>query len=550
MKEGPLAKVVLFGERGDHMKKPVTKGATLALGLSLAAGACAAQTPTAIQSRPQLVVLIAVDQMRGDLVDRYAGIYTGGFRRFLDHGYRFSVASHAHANTETAAGHATISTGVFPSRSGIVSNNWDERTADTWAPMYALGDSLSPVLGVEGMPGRSPKNLLRSGLADWVLAADPQARAVSLSSKDRAAITLAGHSRAETYWIAPTLARFVTSTYYRSAYPDWVTRFNETRMLEIVADSAWIQSVPESQRGLARPDSAAYEYDGIHTAFPHLAWLESDSSRPSRNAWALGAQPRADRAVQLLAQEAVKALDLGQRGRVDYLGLSFSSTDYVGHAFGPYSQEQLENLMHLDRQLGELFAFLDREVGEGRWVAGLTADHGVMTMPEHLVSSGEDLAARRIDPAAVAGGLQAAVTEATGAGGSYDQVAERLARLVEQRGLVAKAYTHRELTVGEPADSFATFFRNSYYPGRAAGDLSRLGVEVRFGYHHLVSRLTGTAHGSVYWYDRYVPFLLLGAGVHPGSSGEAVYTVDLAPTLAGLAAIPAPGDLDGKPVYR
>ena len=532
------------------MKKPSMKGAALALCLSFTAGACAAQTPSSIQARPQLVVLIAVDQMRGDLVDRYAGIYSGGFRRFLDHGYRFTVASHAHAHTETAAGHATISTGAFPSRSGIVSNDWDERTAETWAPMYALGDSLSPIVGVPAMPGRSPKNMLRSGLADWILAADPQARAVSLSSKDRSAITLAGLSRAETYWIAPTLARFVTSTYYRSEYPEWVTRFNETRMREIVADSAWVQSVPEAQRSLARPDSATYENDGIHTAFPHLAWLEADSTRPSRNAWALGAQPRADRAVQLLAQEAVRQLDLGQRGHVDYLGLSFSSTDYVGHAFGPYSQEQLENLMHLDRQLGELFAFLDREVGEGRWVAGLTADHGVMTMPEDLVALGEDPAARRLDPAAVSGGLQAAAVEATAAGGSYDQVAERLARLVEQKGLVARAYTHRELTVGEPADSFATFFRNSYYPGRAAGALSRQGVELRFGYHHLVSRLTGTTHGSAYWYDRYVPFLLLGGGVRPGSSGEAVYTVDLAPTLAALGAIPAPGDLDGKPVYH
>jgi arylsulfatase A-like enzyme len=206
--------------------------------------------------------------------------------------------------------------------------------------------------------------------------------------------------------------------------------------------------------------------------------------------------------------------------------------------------------MHLDRQLGELFAFLDRVVGEGRWVAGLAADHGVMTMPEYLVSSGEDPAAKRLDPATVTAGLRAAAQDATAAGGTEDEVAERLARLVEQKGLVARAYTHRQLTVGEYPDSFAVFFRNSYYPGRAAGTLSRLGVEVRFDYHTLVSRATGTTHGSVYWYDRYVPFLLLGAGVRHGTSPTAVYTVDLAPTLAHLAGIPTPGDLDGKPVYR
>jgi arylsulfatase A-like enzyme len=254
--------------------------------------------------------------------------------------------------------------------------------------------------------------------------------------------------------------------------------------------------------------------------------------------------------VQLLAQEAVKELQLGQRGHVDYLGLSFSSTDYVGHAFGPYSQEQLENLMHLDRQLGELFAFLDQQVGEGGWVAGLTADHGVMTMPEYLVESGEDPDAMRLDPTEVTAALLSAADTAVAAGGTEDQVAERLARLVEERDLVAKAYTHRQLTRGEMPDSFATFFRNSYYPGRAAGDLSRLGVEIRFGYHTLVTRLTGTTHGSTYWYDRYVPFLLLGSGVRHGSSGTAVYTVDMAPTLARLAGVRAPGDLDGQNVYR
>lgn len=527
-----------------------SKAVALAVALSLAGWPCAAQAPQAAQPRPQLVVLIAVDQMRGDLVDRYAEIYTGGFRRFLDQGYRFTVASHAHAHTETAAGHATISTGVFPSRNGIVSNDWEERAGDTWTSMYALGDSLSPVVGFPDLEGRSSKNMLHTGLADWVLAADPEARAVALSGKDRAAITLAGLSKAETYWISPSAARFVTSAFYRSDYPEWVTRFNETRMPEIVADSVWAQIVPEPHRLLARADSAAYESDGIHTTFPHLAWAETGPDAAARNAWALGAQPRADRAVQLLAQEAVKALQLGQRGHVDYLGLSFSSTDYVGHAFGPYSQEQLENLMHLDRQLGELFAFLDEVVGAGRWVAGLTADHGVMTTPEHLVESGEDPGARRLDPGAVNAALREVADTAVAAGGTEEEIADRLAALVESRGLVAKAYTHRQLTRGELPDSFATFFRNSYYPGRAAGNLSRWGVEVRFGYHTLVSRVRGTTHGSVYWYDRFVPFLLLGTGVRHGASGRAVYSVDIAPTLAWLAGVEVPRDLDGMNVYR
>lgn len=531
------------------MSRTLSPVCTLALAVTLLAPAVAAQAPPSSEG-PRLIVLLSVDQMRADLLDRYASAYTGGFRRFLDQGFRFTGASHAHAHTETAPGHATISTGTFPSRSGIVANDWSQRTATGWASTYCLADTLSPIVGVPGLEGRSPRNLLRTGLADWVLAADPEARVVSVSQKDRSAIALAGQSRSDVYWISPPLARFVTSSFYRSDYPDWVTRFNETRMPGIVADSVWSQTAPEGVRGLARSDSATYEYDGIHTTFPHVAWLEADSSRVARNEWALDAQPRADRAVQLLAQEAVKELRLGQRGHLDYLGLSFSSTDYVGHAFGPFSQEQLENLLHLDRQIGELFDFLDRTVGEGLWVAGLTADHGVMTMPEYLVASGEDPTAQRISRAAVREALQGAYSEAITKGGDEDAVAARLGRILEERGVVAKAYTHRSLLAGEPADSFATLYRNSYYPGRAAGELSRLGLEIRWGYHELVRGPTGTTHGSPYWYDRAVPFLLLGSGVRQGVSGDAVYTVDMAPTLARLAGIAAPDDLDGRAVYR
>lgn len=527
--------------------KKIIGGGLLVLTLALSGSEGCAQGPG---EQPRLVVLIAVDQMRGDLLDRYADIYTGGFRRFLDQGYRFPGATHAHAHTETAAGHATISTGAFPSRSGIVANDWRQRVGEAWVPMYSLEDTLSPIVGVADLEGRSPRNLLRTGLADWVLAADPEARSVSLSAKDRSAITMAGQTRSNVYWISKELGRFITSEYYRGDYPGWVTRFNETRMPELVRDSVWQQSAPEAARALARADSAIYEFDGIHTTFPHLAWEEADPDVVSRNVWALDAQPRADRAVQLLAQEAVKELRLGQRGHLDYLGLAFSSTDYVGHAFGPFSQEQLDNLLHLDRQLGELFDFLDREVGEGAWVAGLTADHGVMTTPEYLLATGEDPTARRWQPGAYTRGLSEAVQEAARGGGSEDEVAERLARLVEEKGLVAKAYTHRSLTVGEAADSFAVLFRNSYYPGRAAGTLSRFGVEVRNASNNLTSRARGTTHGSPYWYDRQVPFLLLGAGVEHGASPTWVYTVDLAPTLAGLARIRAPDDLDGRSVYR
>jgi hypothetical protein len=525
------------------MKTPISMSVALALACVLQGAPCAAQSQR--QEGPQLVVMISVDQFRGDLVERYAPAFTGGFKRLLDQGFRYTEASHAHASTETAVGHATLSTGVFPSRSGIVANNWSMRDGDGWRDMYAVEDLDSPVLGQPDMPGRSPRNLMRGGLADWVLAADPEARVASISGKDRAAITMAGQTRGQVYWIAPSVGRFVTSTYYRDSYPDWVERFNTDVMPGLLADTVWNDEVPEAMRGLARADAAPYEGDGVHTTFPHLA--SQETTPEGRVAWLL-AKPFSDRAVSRFALQAIDALQLGQRGHVDMLALSFSSTDYVGHAFGPLSQEQLDNVVRLDHELGTLFDYLDEHVGRGRWVAALSADHGVLTMPEYLTATGEG--AERIDARVRLAGLRKAVDDATAEGGDHGTIAKRIARLVEERGLVDAAYTEDDLTLTQAPDSFAVLFRNSYYPGRAGGYLSTYGVEVRFGYHDLVAGSTGTSHGTPYWNDRHVPFMLLGTNVRPGKSEDAAYTVDVAPTLAALGGIPVPSDLDGKSVYH
>jgi arylsulfatase A-like enzyme len=250
-----------------------------------------------------------------------------------------------------------------------------------------------------------------------------------------------------------------------------------------------------------------------------------------------------------LAALAVEELELGQRGALDFLALGFSATDYVGHGYGPLSQEQLDNLHRLDRVLGELFDHLDETVGEGRWIVGFSGDHGVMTIPEVLGAEGE--AGRRVIQGERMQLAQRAVQDAAAeVGQELDSLPPVLARLLEERGLAAAAYTHRELAAGMPADSFAVLYRNSHYPGRGHGWFSRFGVEVRFDYNELVSFPTGTTHGSPYWYDRHVPFILMGPGIEPGVSDLPVYTVDLAPTLAGLAGVPVPVDLDGGVVWR
>ncbi len=501
---------------------------------------------------PRLTVMIVVDQFRQDVFEHYMPAFQHGFRRLADEGYRFTQASHAHARTSTAPGHATLTTGVLPSRHGVVANNWQQRRGVGWVQTYAVEDVDSPILGfehIEILGGRSPRTMLREGLPDWFGAMNDRSRRVSISRKDRAAVPMGGQHTEHVYWIIPELARFVTSTYYATDYPQWLRRFNERVMPGILEPEVWESIVPDQYRDLARPDSAIYENDGIHSVFPHVSAdeLAPDTVRLLHYAWALD-QPRADDAVMALAGVAIDELDLGQRNEQDFLALSLSASDRVGHGYGPFGQETLSTLLNVDRLLGEFFELLDEEVGEGRWVVGISGDHGVATMPEYARELGNP-DAERILASEVRAGLSQVLNEVARGGGTPDEMAKRLARGVEERGLATRAYTHFDLTRGEMPDSFAVLYRNSYYPGRAWDDLSRWGVDLRYGEGDYVGEETGINHETTYWYDRHVPILFLGAGVQSGVSDAPVYTVDFAPTLAGLAGVIVPDDLDGRRIY-
>ena len=496
---------------------------------------------------PALAVMIVVDQLRPDLVERYDDLWTGGLRRLVDDGFSFTSASHAHAFTETAAGHATLATGVRPARHGIVANGWQERRGQgAWNYMYAVADGDVPVLGQPDAEGRSPENLLRPGLAEWVCAASDDARVVAVSKKDRGAITMAGHVRdAHVYWIDEPAGRFVTSTWYRDAYPGWVEAVNRDVVAGVMADTVWELTVTPQVAARARPDSSSVEGVGGQATFPHRAMAELDDPTPAEiHDWVVHT-PAPDSAVLEMALAATRELELGRRGVVDLLAVSFSQVDYVGHRYGPMSVEQLETLLHLDRMLGHLFDALDRTVGEGRWTAAFSADHGVLRYPELRRLEGEPgLRMSRAELDAFADRMGEVLRE--GDAGSAAGAA-RLAEAAEAFDFVARAYTHEQIRAGEPADTFIPLYRNALREDRRAGLLSPFGVELRWepgvlaGYEG-----GGTTHGSPYWYDRHVPLVFLGAGVRRGVSSLPAETWDAAPTLAALVGIGTPDDLDGR----
>lgn len=502
-----------------------------------------------------LLVYVVLDQVRADLLDRYAQAFEGGLARFHAEGRRWVNATFHHAQTSTAPGHATAATGVHPHRHGLVGNNWEERTPDGgWETVYALRDRAAPIVGFPDLEGRGPANLLRGGLADWIVSADPESRIVSLSGKDRSAIAMAGRARGEVYWFDSTLGRFVTSTYYREAMPEWVQGFHgdQDGLERNWSDTTWESTVPEWARGLSRPDTFAFEGDGVNTYFPHRFATEGglgpDASPRERtealNEWRALA-PYVDAVTLDLARRAVATHHLGRRGAVDYLALALSQADRVGHAYGPLSREQQDNLVRLDRALGAFFAFLDQEVGEGRWHAALTADHGVIEIPEARAEMG--LHGRRIARAERRALVERAEAAADAAGPDPEARARAAAGAAMEVDWVADAFPWSEVLSETPSDSLRLFFTRSYHPDRVLGHLGHLGVAYRMEEGVYDGRYPyGTGHGTPYLYDRHVPMMIMGPGVEAGLVTEPVSVVDLAPTLAGLLGVPIPADLDGE----
>jgi predicted AlkP superfamily pyrophosphatase or phosphodiesterase len=492
---------------------------------------------------PALVVLIAVDQLRTDMLDRYEALFTGGLRRLLDQGYRFPNGTHDHAFTFTAPGHTSLGTGVHPTRHGIVGNEWWELRSGAWQEVYSMADPAAPILGYPAMAGRSPANLYRGGLADWISGSSTDARVVSISRKDRAAIGLAAQAAGEVYWMADPVAGFITSSHYRSEYPEWVVRFNQEVMPGIYADTVWESRVPEEAKHLSRPDTSDYERGGRRAVFPYRPPRALGQTNPAAvTVWRSGT-PAPDAAVLGLARAAIEELELGQRSVVDYLAVSFSQTDRIGHRYGPFSREQLDNLLHLDAVLGDLFEMLDDAVGSEGWVAGFSSDHGILEIPEYLADMGVD--ARRLGREEITE-FRRAVAGVVNGGAQGEALAWGVKSALEELPFVEAAYTFSEVEDAQsPPDSFAVLFARSLSRERAVTLPARYGVYHRWRPNYIASGDEAT-HGSPYYYDRSVPIIFLGAGVDAGVSQEAAATVDVAPTLARLAGIEAPDDLDGR----
>ena len=489
---------------------------------------------------PTLVVVITVDQMRADYLDRFGAQFTGGLARLRSGGAVFVNGFQDHAVTETAPGHATVLSGRFPRSTGIVSN--------------ALGvlDPQAPVIG-GGAPPASPFRFRGSVLFDWMRVADQRSRALSVSRKDRGAILPMGRAHQNVYWYAAD-GRFSTSTYYADTLPDWVRAFNARGLARQYAGKAWTLVRPES--AYQERDSVAVENGGRDIAFPHLA--PADSAMAAR---ILPNYPWMDDLTLQFALEGVERLQLGAGPATDLLAVSLSTTDAVGHAYGPDSRELHDQILRLDQMLGTFFDQLFALRDSGSVIVALTADHGVTSYPEvyHALTGGDaghvdlapviqnvqaGLAARGVDTAAFWFDdgplfLNRAVLERAGV--RPDSVVARFASAVRAVPGVARVDRMEALAKQDTVkDAVARRWSHMYPPEQSVE------LVVTLKPHYVWGGLPIAMHGQPSDDDSHVPMVFYGAPFKRGAYQERARVVDLAPTLAAALGIWPTERVDGR----
>lgn len=494
-----------------------------------------AQAP-APTSSPTLVVLVAIDQFRGDYLDRFKGEWTGGFKRLLASGAHFVNGRQDHSSTATAPGHSTMLSGRWPVHTGVITN-------DAGVP-----DPAAPLLEVKAKTGASPRRFVGTTLVDWLVARDTATRVVSVSRKDRGAILPVGRLRGDVFWFAQD--RFTTSTWYTDSLPEYVRLFNARAPFTSFAGQTWALSRPAS--AYSEADDVVGEDTTYGRTFPHRypAAVPFDPSRV--RAW-----PWTDSLTLALALDGVRARKLGQRGAVDVLVTALSTTDGIGHDYGPDSREMHDHLLRLDAWLGQFLDALDREVGAGRWTLALTADHGVTPLPERTGAPARRLALEpwadslgaawgarwRIDLGlSWDGGLLWADTAALSARGvRVDSLATALARRVGAEAGVRRVLTPAQLRALGPRDPDAVLLRRLLTPG-AGWLVAAMPVPgMVFSDDPL-----GTSHDQGTPNDQWVPVLFAGAGIAPGRHLAPASTTDIAPTLAAVLKLRPTERLDGR----
>ena len=512
--------------------------------------------------RPKLIVFIAIDGLPQRQVVNYRDQFApDGFNRFLQRGSWISNAYYGHAYTVTAAGHASMLTGAYPHRTGIIGNEW--RDNQTGQSEYCTGDPTAAYIGHATRPldGTSPRNLKVETVGDVLRRANPQSKVIAISGKDRGAILPAGKSGTAYMYMSST-GQFASSTYYMPKHPAWVDAFNGARPADRYFKMEWKALLPEAAYTRSLPDNQAW-FGPAGGSLP-ARFSGPDDLAPGPNFYgSLLRGPFADALALDFARAALDGEQLGQDAAPDILVVSLSGHDYVNHAYSAESRLSHDHMLQLDRLLQAFWRDLDAKVGKDQYIAVLTADHGFMPAIEHSAQQGQRTG--RVDGTQILAHINQGLEPRFGPGkwvmglsGSSLLLDKKLlaqmghpsnavadaarALLLAQPGFAA-AYTRAELLSGSRAD--APFFipmQNAWHPD-VSGDVQFiLKPNWKFGL-----RSNGTTHGSPHAYDTHVPILMYGPPwIGKGRIDKRVEVVDIASTLAELLGVAPPTTAEGR----
>lgn len=528
----------------------------LSLTLSLCLLAGSAQTISTAIPRPKLVVGIMVDQMRWDYLYRFYDRYgQNGFRRLMREGTSCENTLIPYAQTVTAAGHTCVYTGSVPAIHGIMGNEWYDKQLKRH--VYCTEDNTVKVVGVDKGEPMSPANMWANTICDELrLATNFQSKVIGIAIKDRGGILPAGHAANAAYWYDGSTGRWITSTYYMNQLPTWVDQFNNKKYVDSFYQYDWNTLYPINTYKQSDEDNV--EYEGKFAwekapVFPHEL-----KSRIGKDYGSIRSTPYGNSFTELFAEHAVKAEQLGKDAVTDFLAVSFSSTDYVGHQFGPNSIEMEDVYLRLDRDLARLFSYLDKEVGKGQYTVFLTADHAVAHVPGFLEKNhlpGKSVSSNIVDLNAqlektfnaknlvqASANYQLYLNDSVieAAGLDKGKIKEFLITTINKLPEVLLAFDNEEISeVNLPTEVKEMFLKG--FNTKRAGDIQ---VVLKAGYFY--GGKTGTTHGSYNPYDAHIPLLWMGWGIKPGRLNRETYMTDIAPTLAALLHIQMPNGSIGK----
>lgn len=509
-------------------------------------------------ARPKLVVGIVIDQMRWDYLYRYYERYapTGGFKRLLNQGYTCENTLIPYAPTITACGHSSIYSGSVPAISGITGNFWWDR--EQMRSVYCTEDKSVNTVGSNSALGKmSPKNLLVTTICDELrLATNFRSKVIGISIKDRGGILPAGHSANGAYWYDNTVGTWITSTYYMNELPKWVNDFNGQGLVDKYYEKGWDMLYPANTYKQSTSDEKAYEAKTVGTKFPYDL-----KKYIGKNYGIVSSTPYGNSLTAEFTKAAITGEQLGADAITDFLAVSFSSPDYIGHSYGPNSIEAEDGFLKLDKELGSLLDFLDIKVGKGQYTVFLSADHGVANVPEF--NQENKLPGGRVFMTDVTKKLNAKLNAAykinniivsdenyqmhlnhtalDSAKIDEEEVIKWIVKDLATTTGIYRAFALEDLNEVPLNNTIRKMLNNGYYPKRN-GEIQVIPLP---GYIDAYSQ-TGTTHGIWNPYDAHIPLLWYGWGIKHGKTNKETYMTDIAPTLAALLHIQMPSGSVGN----